>query len=81
MQESQRARIRGPGTTDVVNRPTTHTGVAVNRNKARNRQEPTECCEAPNCSTSEHLRLIKHEDKPDVLLCRYHRKQHLGVTS
>ena len=77
----QRARIHGPGTINVTNGPTTHTEVAVNRYQASNRQEPTDCCEAPNCSTSEHLRLIKHEDKPDVLLCRYHRKHHLGVTS
>lgn len=81
MQESQRARIRDPGTTDVTNRTTAYIGVAVNRNKARNRKDPTDCCEAPNCLTSESLRLIKHEDRPDVLLCRYHRKQYMGVTS
>ena len=45
------------------------------------RQESHGCCDAPNCWATNHVRLIEQEDKPDVRLCRYHRKHYLGVTS
>lgn len=81
MQERKRARIRGPGMVEATDTATTHSVAVVNLSEAPNREEFTDCCEAPNCSATNHVRLIKHEGVPGVWLCRYHCKHYLGVTS
>lgn len=81
MQESQRDRIKGPGTVEAVNIMTTHSVAAVSENKAPVHQESADCCDVEDCSATNHVRLIKHEGEPGVWLCHYHRKHYLGVTS
>lgn len=81
MRESQRARIQGPGTVEATNIMTTHSVAVVSENKAPVHEGSADCCDAENCSATNHVRLIRREGEPGVWLCRYHCKHYLGVTS
>lgn len=78
MRESQRARIQGPGTAEVMTIMTTHLAAVVSKNKAPVQQESADCCDVESCSTTNHVRIVKHEGEPDVWLCRYHCKHYFG---